>query len=56
MTALVDLYACSERAISFFSHSSMAYLAAEGMRQRCPAILRELAGPDGVVEPGVPSA
>ena len=55
-TALADLFACSERASSIFSHSSMAFLAAESIRQNCPTILRDLAGPDALAEPGVSSA
>ena len=55
-TALADLFACSERASSIFSHSSMAYLAAESIRQSCPTILRDLTGPDALAEPGVSSA
>ena len=55
-TALADLFACSERASSFFSHSSMAYLAAESIRQSCPTILRDLTGPNALAEPGVSSA
>jgi hypothetical protein len=54
-TALADLFACSERASSIFSHSSMAYLAAESIRQSCPTILRDLANPDALAEPGVSS-
>ena len=34
----------------------MAYLAEEGIRQSCPSILRDLAGPDALAEPGVSSA
>ena len=56
VTALADLFACSERASSIFSHSSMAYLAAESIRQSCPTVLRNLAGPDAMAEPGVSSA
>ena len=55
-TAIVDLFACSERASSNFSQSSMAYLAAQSIRQTCPAILRNLTGPDMLAEPGVSSA
>ena len=55
-TALADLFACSGKASSIFSHSSMAYLAAESIRQNCPTILRNLAGPDALAEPGVSSA
>ena len=55
-TALADLFACSERASSIFSHTSMAYLAAESIRQSCPTLLRDLAGPDALAEPGVSSA
>ena len=56
VTALADLFACSERASSIFSHSSMAYLAAESIRQNCPTFLRDLAGPEALAEPGVSSA
>ena len=55
-TAVVDLFACSERASSNFSKSSMAYLAAQSIRQTCPTILRDLTGPDVVAEPGVLTA
>ena len=55
-TALVDLFVCSERASSNFSQSSMAYLAAQSIRQSCPTVLRDLTGPDALAEPGVSSA
>ena len=55
-TALADLFGCSERASSIFPNSSMAHLAAESIRQSCPTILRDLARPDALAEPGVSSA
>jgi len=55
-TAIADLFACSERASSNFSQSSMAYLATQSIRQTCSTILRDLTGPDGSAEPGVSSA
>ena len=55
-TALVDLFVCSKRASSNFSQSSMAYLAAQSIRQTCPTLLRDLTGPDALAEPGVSSA
>ena len=56
VTALADLFACSERAGSIFSQSSMASLAAESIRQSCPTILQDLAGLDALAEPGISSA
>ena len=56
VTALVDIYVCSEKASSRFSQSSMAYLAAQSIRQTCPTVLRDLTGPDTLAEPGVSSA
>ncbi|KDR84049.1 hypothetical protein GALMADRAFT_236653 [Galerina marginata CBS 339.88] len=43
MTAAIsDLYACSDAASTRFSHSSVAYLAAQNIRRSCPEILRSL--------------
>ena len=55
-TALVDLFACSGKASCTFSQSSMAYLAAQSIRETCPTILRDLTGPDTLAELGVSSA